>query len=372
MDRLKTFSRLFVGIVFIFSGFVKGVDPLGTTYRIEDYFMAYGALWAMPLAFYASVFLCTLEFVLGVALVMNARIKILSWILFPLMIFFTILTFYDALFNPVPDCGCFGDFIKMTNWQTFFKNVVLIVFVYIVFKSRKKYKSLLGPKFQTFVIILFTIGFTYFSYYQYQHLPMLDFRDWKIGKDMKTDETSEPITYLIYQNKETKEKKEYVSPNFPWNDSVWMSKWEFVDQRIDDSHVKIKHELVIQTRGAVDITKSIVENPEYQFIFVSDDLTKVSKESFKKINKIYSYLDEKGISLVGVSSSSGFMIDKYCLDHDVEFNIFFGDDIVLKAMIRSNPGLIMLKDGVVIDKWHYNDFPELSELDELITENFSD
>jgi uncharacterized membrane protein YphA (DoxX/SURF4 family) len=362
MINLKLFSRIFVGLVFIFSGFVKGVDPLGTAYRIEDYFIAYGTLWAMPWALVLSIALSTLEIVLGIAMVLNARIRFMSWILLPLIIFFTILTFFDALYSPVPDCGCFGDFIKLTNWQTFFKNVVLIVFVYIIFKNRKKYRSLLSKQGQTVLIVVFIIGFGWFSFHQYNHLPMCDFRDWKIGNDMKADENSEPITYLIYKNKESGEKKEYISPNFPWNDSIWMSQWEFVDQRIDASNVKHKHDLIVQTYGGADITKSIIENPDFQFMFISDDLSKVSSATYKQMNEIFSYLEESEILLVGLTSSSGSDIKKSTQEYNIGYDFFFADDIALKAMIRSNPGLILLQDGVVMNKWHYHDFPTIDEL----------
>ena len=133
-------SRLLVGCVFVFSGFVKGIDPLGTAYRIEDYFIAFGTQWAIPLALYLSVFLCTVEFSIGILLLLNVRIKEVAWLLLLMMLFFTCTTFYDALYNPVPDCGCFGDAIKLTNWQTFLKNIVLMVFVLTIFLNRKKIK----------------------------------------------------------------------------------------------------------------------------------------------------------------------------------------------------------------------------------------
>jgi len=136
MKFIRNFSRLLVGAIFIFSGIVKGVDPLGTAYRIEDYFIAYGIEWAIPLSLFLSVFLCTLEFMLGISLLFNAWVRRTAWLLFPLMIFFTLLTMVDAIWEPVPNCGCFGDAIKLTNLETFYKNVVLIVFTAIIFYGR--------------------------------------------------------------------------------------------------------------------------------------------------------------------------------------------------------------------------------------------
>ena len=246
MTFLRTFSRIFLGLVFIFSGFVKGIDPLGTTYRIEDYFIAYGTEWALPFVLFLSIFLCTLEFVLGVTLVFNIKLKQISWILFLMMAFFTILTLYDAIYNPVPDCGCFGDAIKLSNWATFYKNVFLMVFVLIVFINRKKIKSPLSGFYGYSIILIATILFSWFSVYSYNHLPSIDFRGWKVGKDMEPENNAVEKVYLTYKNKKTDEVKEYLSPDYPWNDSVWMSEWEFVDQRIDDSETVKHHELKIE------------------------------------------------------------------------------------------------------------------------------
>jgi len=137
MKFLRILSRYLIGAVFIFSGFVKGVDPMGTMFRIEDYFIAYGTEWAMPLAIVISILLCTAEFVIGVLLILNVKIKIVTWLLLLMMSGFTIMTFFDALYNPVPDCGCFGDVLILTNWQTFYKNIFLIIFVFIIVSSSR-------------------------------------------------------------------------------------------------------------------------------------------------------------------------------------------------------------------------------------------
>ncbi len=364
--KLQTFSRILVGLVFIFSGFVKGVDPLGTVYRIEDYFFAYGTDWAVPFALFLSIALSTLEFLLGIALLLNLKLKTLSWILFPLMIFFTLLTFYDALYEPVPDCGCFGDAIKLSNWQTFYKNIVLIVFVFIVFKCRKMYISAFNRKSQLFILIVFAFSFAAFSYYQYQHLPMIDFREWKIGNEMKSVGEAREDTYLTYRNKESGEEKEYLSPNFPWNDSVWMSKWEFVDQRKVISGSEAKHNLFILDSDGYDITKSIIENPAYQFIVVSWDMSFITKDQGEKINQIFNFCDQHGIAFVGLTGTREIEIPVRLSEHAFDFVFYNTDDIALKSVVRSNPGLILLKNGVVLNKWHYNDFPEAEELKNLL------
>src|SRR5512138_96805 len=154
MKIVRNVFRILVGIVFIFSGFVKGVDPMGTIFRMQDYFAAFGTPWANPLAPSLTIFLCTLEFVIGVALLFNLRIKWIAWVLLPVMAYFTVLTLFDALYNLVPDCGCFGDAIKLTNVQTFIKNLILMAFVIPIFAWRKKYRGLLPPSGQWILIFL--------------------------------------------------------------------------------------------------------------------------------------------------------------------------------------------------------------------------
>jgi len=363
MLNIRTFSRIFVGLVFIFSGFVKGVDPLGTAYRIEDYFIAYGTDWAMPLALFLSIFLSTVEFVLGFALLFNFRLKALSWVLFPLMIFFTALTLYDAIFSPVPDCGCFGDAIKLTNWQTFYKNIVLIGFVYIIFKQRERFKSILHLKSQTVFVLFLSIVFASFSYYQYNHLPLIDFRQWKIGNYISDDSDIEERVFLIYKNKKTEEQKEYLSPNYPWNDSVWMSEWEFVDQRIEIPEQAQSISVYITTSEGDDVTREMIENPDYQFLFITWDINKAPVMAFEKINILNQYFSDKGIELAGLTSNSIKEIEPLVEMHSLDFIFYNADNIALKTVVRANPGLILLKEGRVINKWHYHDFPTIAELE---------
>jgi len=362
MKVLRNFSRIFVGIVFIFSGFVKGVDPLGTTYRIEDYFMAYGWEWAMPLALFLSVSFCALEFLLGVALLLNLRIKYLSWILLPLMLWFTGLTLYDALYEPVPDCGCFGDAVTLSNWQTFYKNVVLIIFVLIIFITASRFRSSFSGIFQNVLIIFVIVAFTGFSIYQYHHLPCLDFRAWKVGSDLTPENTGQSKVYLTFQNKSTGEKKEYLSPDYPWQDSIWLAQWEFVDQRIDDSEVIKGHDLVINDLEGNDVTSIYIANTDYQFFLISYSLAEADKDALMEANDLYKQIDNAGYSFIAITGSLGEEIEKVKKVLDTTMEFFNADDIDLKTMIRANPGIILIKDGIVINKWHYNDFPVFQDL----------
>lgn len=364
MKILANLSRILVGLVFIFSGFVKGVDPLGTAYRIEDYFIAYGTSWANPLALYLSIFLCALEFFLGVALLLNLRLKLLAWPLLILSIFFLVLTFFDAIYNPVPDCGCFGDAIKMTNWETFYKNIVLILLVWFIFIYRKKFRPWLQKGAANLAMLIIFAGFILFSVQQYRHLPVIDFLGWKVGNDLVPDNPGTAKVYLIYRNKATKEEREYLSPNYPWNDSAWVKEWEFVNQRIDESGVKKGHSLRIFDSEGNDLTEVYVNNPEYQFLVASYDLSGGSRKGMERLNKLFTEINELGYSFVVLTASLDDEIADYRegLHPDLEF--YHADDIELKMMIRANPGLILLKDGIVMGKWHWRDIPTLEELKE--------
>ncbi|PLX13711.1 MAG: DoxX family protein, partial [Marinilabiliales bacterium] len=227
--------RIVVGLVFVFSSFVKGVDPLGTAYRVEDYLEAYGWYSLVNYSLSIGIFLIITEFLLGISMLFRLKFKLGSLGVFLIMIIFTFVTYFDAKLELVPDCGCFGDAIKLTNWETFYKNIVLIVLAFFLFIFRKHAKQLTPEWFQWIVLLAFTFGFSYFIYYNLNHLPVIDFRNWKEGKNMKTIGEDEAKVYVSYKNKESGEIKEYLSPNYPWNDSVWKQNWEFIGQRFDNS-----------------------------------------------------------------------------------------------------------------------------------------
>jgi uncharacterized membrane protein YphA (DoxX/SURF4 family) len=364
MKALANISRILVGLVFIFSGFVKGVDPLGTAYRIEDYFAAFGTEWANPLSLFLSIFLCTVEFTLGLALLLNLRLKYLSWPLLLMMAFFTLLTLNDALFNPVPDCGCFGDALKLSNWQTFYKNIVLILFVMIIFLYRHEFRSVFVPRIDNIGIVIIFAGFAFFSVYQYRHLPWIDFLGWKKGADLVPDKPGVAKIYLTYRHKTTGEEKEYLSPYYPWNDSTFLADWVFVKQRVDESGVIKGHSLKIFDTEGNDYTGNFVNNPDYQFLVVSYNLHSSSRTGFEKISNLLGYLMHGGHSLIILTGSLDEEIRDFRegLHPDLEF--YHADDVELKMMVRANPGVILLKDGIVMGKWHWRDLPEYRELKE--------
>lgn len=370
MKILHLISRIIVGLVFMFSGFVKGIDPLGFAYRLEDYFQVWGTEWMAPAAVILSVLLSAMEFVLGFVILLNLKPKVSSWLLLGVMAFFTCLTFYDALENPVPDCGCFGDAIKLTNWQTFFKNVLLFVPTLILFSWRKKAADRCSNIKAYGIAGIVTALFIALCFYCYQHLPIIDFMDWKKGNKMYTEADSAlPVKYYVtYRNKATAEEKEFLLPNYPFNDSLWMSQWEFVNQRVDDPNLRYGADLQIVDLEGNDVTDLIIRTPGKNFILVSWDIEKANKQGLLDMDLFARQSIRDGYNFIVLTSSLPEEIDKISTELDLRLMFFQADDVTLKTMVRANPGLILMKDGVVIDKWSHNDFMEYRKFkDKMLT-----
>jgi uncharacterized membrane protein YphA (DoxX/SURF4 family) len=362
MKALRTVFRILVGLIFVFSGFVKGVDPLGTVYRMDDYFIAFGTTWAMPMSLYFSIFLCTLEFVIGISLLLNLKIKWSSWILLPVMTFFTILTLFDALYNLVPDCGCFGDAVRLTNVQTFIKNLILMGFVIPIFIWRKKYKPAVPSWAQNLALALFAAAFITMAVYAYRHLPLIDFMKWKAGNSVNNT-PSQPIKfYVTFRNTATGETHEYLAPNYPWNDSVWMSQWVFVSQRAADENALNAMTLRIEDETGADMTASFLGIPDHHFIAVSYDLEKADPKALRKLESLYQVASEEGYSFIALTSTLPETVALIKEKYKMEMPFYYADDAILKTMVRSNPGLILLYNGVVVKKWPWRDLPGYDDL----------
>jgi uncharacterized membrane protein YphA (DoxX/SURF4 family) len=356
-----TLSRVVLGCLFIFSGFVKGVDPVGTQYRIEDYFIAFGTDWAIPLALPLSVVLNATEFVLGVLLLLNVNMRITSWLVLIMMSFFTLVTLNDATNNPVPDCGCFGDALLISNWQTFYKNLVIDALLLMVFLTRKRIPGWFNYKVEWILLGGIIAGFVYFEIHSIRHLPAIDFMDWKVGKKMVNDNPLPSSYYLTYRNKQNGETKEYLSPDYPYTDSAWVANWEFVNQRVVDPNPRL-HDLHAEDELGNDQTVAIIGNPDLQFILVSFDLSRAKLKNINRIKDLIETCNLSGISFAILTSSLPSDATAFKEKHQLDTEFYFADDVILMAMIRSNPGLILMKGGYILGKWHSNDIPSFNEL----------
>ncbi len=360
-------SRILVGVLFIYSGFVKGVDPLGTQFRIEDYFYAYGTVWAIPMALGLSVFLNAFEFSIGALFLSKIKAKWVNALALLMMIFFTITTVNDAIANPVPDCGCFGDALIITNWQTLYKNLVIDAFVLLLFIRRSDIKLLWSAtnQFVTFIIIVF--GFVGFEFYNIQHLPLMDFRPWKVGNRLLPENPLPVKYYLTYKNTQSGEEKEYLSNELPWQDSIFMADWKWLSSREEDPNFEEKRTFpMIDTHGDDLSTELVNQEGGILFILIYD-VTKLTKEEAEKLNLIYNQALESNVEIVLLNSNTSDEYKEYKEKLQLpDWSIYSSDDTSLKAAIRSNPGLIIVKNAKVMAKYHINDFPEFEDINQIL------
>jgi len=363
MKIVRLISRIIVGLVFVFSGFVKAVDPYGSMFKFNDYFEAFGMEWFIPFSLFLGVLLCCVEFILGFSFLFNAKIKPLSWLMMLFMTFFLILTFIIAIKNPVSDCGCFGDALVISNWATFYKNIVLIILALIVFLGRNKIKSRFSSTFQYCVLGIGLAIILWVSITSYRHLPLIDFMPWKVGNEISKQVVPTPEIaelYLVYKNKDNNEEYEYTSKNLPYKDTVLWKKLEFVKQNkkvIQEYKEAPIHDFMIDDEAKNDFTEVIIDNPKFQYILVSYDLEKADKDVLKKIIPFYNECKRDSIGFAVLSGSDFSVINVLKNSNNLPYPFYTVDQTALKSVVRSNPGLVLLKDGVVVDKWHYNDFP---------------
>lgn len=364
MRLIANISRILTGLVFVFSGFVKGVDPLGFSYRLEDYFQVFHMSWLMPSALFFSILLCILEFALGVALIFSIRLKVTSWILLAFMSFFTVLTLFDAITNSVPDCGCFGDALKLTNWQTFDKNIVLLALTLIIFFRRKRTVPCFLPKYEIRFTSIITAVFAAFCVYSYAMLPVIDFLPFKTGTRLISKVAPEPKIYLTYKNKKTGETKEYLSPNFPWKDKVWMSEWEFVSQKV--STMAPTDLLYIQDFHNLDVTRQILGNKNGELLIVSWNLEKTNRKALSKVIELGNQAMRQLLSTVMLTSTNAQNHNFIAIPVPMHYEFYNADDVVLKMLIRANPGIVLVKDGVIMGKWSSYELPTVNDLYKIL------
>ena len=369
MRLVKNLCRIIVGIVFIYSGFVKGIDPLGSDYKFTDYFNAFGMGWMNATTLFFSFALSLVEFLIGIALLFNLWVSRMTWGSLLFMAFFTPLTLVLALTNPVSDCGCFGDAMILTNWQTFWKNIILLLLAIMIFMYRKEYKSSLPLVGQFSFLALAGAGMLCLSVYCYRHLPVLDFRPYAVGKNitegMRLPEGAEPDQYevtLKYKNKQTGEVQSFTEENYPWQDTL---NWEYEsssERLVKKGYITPIHDLVIEHPTLGNITEEILEDDNHTILAVAYNLNQSDTQYQPAINRLAEYAQEKRIRFYGLTSSSERDIETYKKRYHVPYEFCTADEIQLKTMIRSNPGVIILREGTILDKWAGKDVPDVKEL----------
>jgi len=371
MRVIKNLARILLGITFIFSGFVKGIDPWGSAYKFTDYFNAMGMEWLVWAAFPLGIILAFAEFAIGIGLLFNLFIRFSSWLAFLFMAFFLPLTLWIAVKNPVTDCGCFGDALVISNWETFYKNIVLMAFAIVVIRYQKDMTCVLGKKVASALGTISIVTYFAIVFYSYNHEPIFDFRPYKKGTNipeaMKIPEGAQKEIYeniFYYKNKTTGEVQKFTEQNYPWQDTLnWV--YENMESKIVQEGYKPPiHDFTIQSREGEDVKDFFLYDKNYVFILVAHNLEKSSRKPQEKINNLAVWAAENGLSFICMTSSLSDQSDAFREETGAPYEFFNCDEITLKTIIRSNPGLIVIKDGTVVGKWHYNDIPTPEEFKE--------
>ena len=355
MKYLVQISRFIVGIIFIISGFVKTIDPIGFGYKLEEYFApdVFNIGFLHDLALPQATFFSIFEIILGVFLLLGIFKKFTNWSLLILIVFFTFLTFYSAYFNKVTDCGCFGDALKLTPWQSFWKDIFLLILIIFIFIGQKHIKPLISNmKINYGISTLALLLCIWIAYTGIQYLPLIDFRAYAVGKNIPEGMEGIPdeveYTYIL-RDKNTNEEKEFKE--FPEN---YEESYEYVDAKTKvikkgvEAPVK---DFMLDCDGE-DMTEFYLSEPRVVF-FITPFSQKVKPEEITHLNKLYKELSQANVKVAGLSN--GDLVN-------TEFPYCMVDQITLKTIIRNNPGILVLEKGTVVGKFHDNPLPEADEI----------
>tara|TARA_R110000751_G_scaffold125930_9_gene227694 strand:+ start:434 stop:1531 length:1098 start_codon:yes stop_codon:yes gene_type:complete len=362
MKYLVGVVRIFVGILFIISGFIKLNDPVGFSFKLEEYF-SQGVLdlpFLTPFALAISILVVIVEVMVGVMLILGYKRKLTVWTLLAMIIFFTFLTFYSAYFNKVTDCGCFGDAIKLTPWESFTKDVVLLVLILIIYVGRKYITPLVNSKTLMSVLYVSFIACVGYVYYVLNHLPVIDFRPYEIGKNIEegmntpADAPKAVFEYKWKFNVNGNEEIYVTNGDYPTVDG------EFIDvetEEIQAGYEPPVHDFTIEQNGE-DFAAALLQEPKLVMV-IAYDLRKSNLEVFKEIKAVTDNALKAGYIVIGMSASGPDQTDALKKENNLAFDFYFTDETTLKTIVRSNPGVLVLEKGTIVQKLHYNDLENL-------------
>ena len=383
-DRLVnivlTAARILFGITFVFSGFVKAVDPIGFAYKIEDYLIAFQLIPFIPLALTFAVALILVELLLGVFILLGLYRKLSTAMGVLFMAVMTPMTLYIAIKNPVEDCGCFGDALVISNWDTFYKNIVLVLLAVLLLVYHKRIKPLFTNKSKGLVVGFVFLFSLLFCLYNIFYLPIMDFRPYKVGvniaEQMENDVSNGDVYENIYIYEKDGVEEEFTEDNFPWEDSTWT----FVDYQsklIKEGEKPLIDEFYITAyakdgAGAFvkggDITDDILTNKVVLFV-VSLSLDDAREKGMKQIIALADYAADNDIELLVATSSEAAAIEQWHREWgNPKVGYGLMDELTLKTIVRSNPGLLLLSEGTIVDKWSSRSLPSQSQLEGVVAQ----
>lgn len=366
---MKLISRIcwvLVGGLFIFSGLIKINDPVGTAIKLEEYFEVFATdfstmfLVLEPYALYLSIVLSALEIILGMALLLRWRLQTVLLSLLVLIVFFTFLTFYSAYFNKVTDCGCFGDAIKLTPWESFTKDVVLLVMILVLLFTRRLLPAPPSGRWAAVAMAATTVASLGLGIYAYLHEPYIDFRAYKVGNDLpRLMKPSAPLRYkyIMEKNGERREFTDYPKDTtYKFVEMVALNPED--GPRITDFSI---------WNDSGDYTPQIFQGNK--LLIIVQDVRKANAASFAGINSLVNQVEQlpsPQVAPLVLTASSTQDFDVFRHEVNLAVPYYFGDATVLKTMMRANPGIMLLKNGLVVGKWHHNDLPTADTIRELL------
>lgn len=362
MKYLVGFSRVFVGFLFIVSGLIKLNDPVGFSFKLEEYF-SQGVLDLpsfMPYALAIAIIVVIVEVLLGVMLLFGFKPKFTVWSLLAMIVFFTFLTFYSAYFNKVTDCGCFGDAVKLTPWESFTKDIILLVLILVLVVGIKYIKPIFSSEKIAIFMWIATLACMVFCHLVLNHLPAKDFRPYKIGANIidgmtVPDDAPKALYEYAWRFKANGEDKIVVTNgDYPDVDG------EFIDvetTEIQKGYEPPIHDFTIERDGE-DFTSTFMEEDKLMMV-IAYDLVKSKQEKFQLVKKVTDKAISNGYKVIGMSASGDDKSNSIIEEYGLNFKFYFTDETTLKTVVRSNPAVLVLEKGTIKQKLHYNDLEEL-------------
>jgi uncharacterized membrane protein YphA (DoxX/SURF4 family)/peroxiredoxin len=367
LKYLVGFSRIFVGILFLISGFIKLNDPVGFSFKLKEYFAAevLNLEFLIPFALLIAVVVVIYEVLLGVMIILGYARKFTVWSLLLMIVFFTFLTFYSAVTGKVTDCGCFGDAMKLTPWESFYKDLVLLVLILILFIGQKHIQPFFGKQVRRAVVLLSFVASMVFCYHVLMHLPAIDFRPYKIGANIQegmsvpADAPKAIYEYTWKFDVNGQEKEIKTFGDYPDTEGELIG---YETNLVQEGYEPPIHDFTIERNGE-DQAAVLLEEPNL-IVVVAYSLSNTELEGYDNIRAITNQAIKNGYKVIGMSASSAEETEILKEKYELNFDFYFCDETTLKTIIRSNPGVLELQKGIIMQKLHWNDALEL-QLNEL-------
>tara|TARA_R110000787_G_scaffold81036_2_gene175850 strand:+ start:5643 stop:6746 length:1104 start_codon:yes stop_codon:yes gene_type:complete len=361
MKQIVNLSRILVGVLFIISGLIKLNDPVGFSFKLKDYFApdVLNLELFIPFALLIAIFVVIFEVMLGVMLLLGYAKKFTIWSSLLMIIFFTFLTFYSAYFNKVTDCGCFGDAIKLTPWESFSKDIVLLILLLIIYFGKIFIQPIFTANLRKILVYLSFIACMTFGYYVLQHLPVVDFRPYKIGANITEGMTYPPnAEQPIFEYRWTfahngAEKVIVTNGDFPKEEGEYTVETIMIQEGYEPPI----HDFTME-RDSEDFSAELLVE-ENLIVVIAYSISNSEKEGFANIKEATDKAIKNGYKVIGLSASSPEVTEALTKEHMLNFDFYFCDETALKTIIRSNPSLIELQKGTIKQKLHWNDASKL-------------